>query len=216
MRDLIPASGSVPCVEAPNVRRNWLAKAALATVALSIPTAGLAGTAHAATAGSTSQSKSVAHKAHKKHPKSHKSHKPRKKAHDPGYKGKHRHHESFDMRAANAVKIQEGVPYLYGGSSPAGFDCSGLTSYVYRQLGKTLPHSAEGQFEDSRPISKKKAWGGDLVFFHVDSDPNSYVYHVGIYEGGEDMVAATSEGGDVQWQNFGWAGDTVTFGTLTH
>ncbi len=220
MRGLIPASGSVLCVEAPNVRRNWLAKAALATVAISIPTAGLAGTAHAATTSGTSgtsQSKTATHKPHKKHPKSHKSHKPRKKAHDPGYKGKHRsHHESFDMKAANLVQHYEGTPYEYGGSSPAGFDCSGLTSYVYRELGKSLGRTAEDQFLASRPISKAKAWGGDLVFFHVDSDPNSYVYHVGIYEGGDDMVAATSYGGDVQWQNFDWAGDTVTFGTLTH
>lgn len=220
-RDLIPASGSVPPVGAPSVRRHWLAKAALATVALSVPAAGLpglAGTAHAsALSGSGSgQQKTATHKPHKKHHKSHKSHKPRKKAHNPGYKGRHRHHESFDMRAANLVQDYEGDPYLYGGSSPAGFDCSGLTSYVYGELGKSLPRTAEDQFLASRPISKRKAWGGDLVFFHVNSDPNSYVYHVGIYEGGSDMVAATSYGSGVQWQNFGWAGDTVTFGTITH
>ncbi len=204
------------------MRRHWLAKAALATVALSVPATvlpGLAGTAHAATMTGTSQQKAATHKphkAHKKRPKSHNSHKPRKKAHDPAYKGKHRPRESFDMRAANMVKTFEGTPYEYGGSSPAGFDCSGLTSYVYRELGKGLPRTAEDQFLESRPISESKAWGGDLVFFHVDSDPNSYVYHVGIYEGGNDMVAATSYGGVVEWQNFGWAGDTVTFGTVTH
>ena len=110
----------------------------------------------------------------------------------------------------------EGVPYLYGGTSPAGFDCSGLTQYVYRHFGKSIQRTAEDQFLEFRRISKERAWGGDLVFFHVDSDPNSYVYHVGIYEGGDDMVAATTTGSDVQWQNFSWAGDTVTFGTLTH
>jgi cell wall-associated NlpC family hydrolase len=198
------------------VRRHWLAKAALATVALSVPVAGLAGTAHAATVSGTSQQKIVTHKAHKKHPKSHKSHKPRKKAHNPHYRGRHRHPESFDQRAAIYVKAMEGVPYEYGGSSPAGFDCSGLTSYIYRELGKDLPRTAEDQFLESQPVSKSKAWGGDLVFFHVDSDPNSYVYHVGIYEGGNDMVAATTYGGGVEWENFGWAGDTVTFGTITH
>jgi cell wall-associated NlpC family hydrolase len=207
-------------VEAPRVRRHWLAKAALATVALSVPAAGLAGTASAATIGGSSQQKAVAHKAPhktpKKHPKSHKSHKPRKKAHNVDYRGKHRRHESFDQRAATLVKSMEGVPYAYGGSSPAGFDCSGLTQYVYRQLGKNLPRTAQEQFLDSRRISQSQAWGGDLVFFHVDSDPNSYVYHVAIFEGGDDMVAATSYGEAVQWQNFGWAGDTVTFGTVTH
>jgi cell wall-associated NlpC family hydrolase len=204
------------------VRRNWLAKAVLATVALSVPAAGLAGTAQAATIGGSTQHNAVALKASKppkaikKHPKPHKSHKPRKKAHKVDYKGKHRRVESFDQRAATNVKSMEGVPYVYGGNTPAGFDCSGLTQYIYSQLGKDLPRTAEDQFLDSRPISRSKAWGGDLVFFHVSSDPNSYVYHVGVYEGGDDMVAATSSGGTVEWQNFGWAGDTVTFGTLTH
>jgi cell wall-associated NlpC family hydrolase len=165
-------------VEAPKVRRNWLAKAALATVALSVPmTAGVAGSAQAATTA---------------------------------------RHLSFNEKVATQVKRYEGVPYRYGGTSPAGFDCSGLAQYVYRYFGKKIQRTAEAQFLEFRRISKKKAWGGDLVFFHVDSNPNSYVYHVGIYEGGNDMVAATTTGSDVQWQNFSWAGDTVTFGTLTH
>jgi len=199
------------------VRRNWLAKAALATVALSIPAVGLAGTAHASTplAGGSGQG-TVAQKVLKKHPKSHKSHKPRKKAHNPHYRGRHRRPESFDQRAATFAKTTIGDPYAYGGTSPAGFDCSGLTQYVYHHLGKNIARTAEDQFLASRRISKRHAWGGDLVFFHESSDPNSYVYHVGIYEGGDDMVAATTYGEGVQWQNFSWAGDTVTFGTMTH
>jgi cell wall-associated NlpC family hydrolase len=203
------------CVEAPRVRRNWLAKAALTAVALSVPMAGVGSNAQAATQG-IGQQKAVHHKAHpKKKHRSHRASKPKKK-NDDHYRGKHRHPLSFDQKAATYVKTMEGVPYLYGGTSPAGFDCSGLTQYVYRHFGKRLQRTAEDQFLESRRISKRDAWGGDLVFFHVDSDPNSYVYHVGIYEGGDDMVAATSSGSDVQWQNFSWAGDTVTFGTLTH
>jgi cell wall-associated NlpC family hydrolase len=199
------------------VQRHWLAKAALATVALSVPAAGLAGTAQATTISVSGQQKTaVALKAIKKHPKSHKSHKPRKTAHSTHYKGKHRRPESFDQRAATFVKTLEGAPYAYGGTSPAGFDCSGLTQYVYRHLGKSLPRTAEDQFLKSRRISKSKAWGGDLVFFHESSDPNSYVYHVAVFEGGDDMVAATTYGEGVQWQNFSWAGDTVTFGTVSH
>jgi cell wall-associated NlpC family hydrolase len=199
------------------VRRHWLAKAALATVALSVPAAGLAGTAQATTIGVSSQQKTaVAVKAIKKHPKSHKSSKPRKKPHNAHYTAKHRRPESFDQRAATFVKTLEGAPYAYGGTSPAGFDCSGLTQYVYRHLGKRLPRTAEDQFLESRRISKSKAWGGDLVFFHESSDPNSYVYHVAVFEGGDDMVAATTYGEGVQWQNFSWAGDTVTFGTVSH
>jgi cell wall-associated NlpC family hydrolase len=202
-------------VEAPKVRRNWLAKAALTAAALSVPMAGVAATtAQAATVGGVGQQKAVHHKAHpKKKHKSHRSTKPKKK-HNEHYRGKHR--MSFNEDTATYVKKMEGVPYLYGGTSPAGFDCSGLAQYVYRHYGKRIQRTAEEQFLEFRRISKKRAWGGDLVFFHVDSDPNSYVYHVGVYEGGDDMVAATTTGSDVQWQNFSWAGDTVTFGTITH
>jgi len=197
------------------VRRNWLAKAALTAVALSVPMAGVATSAQAATPGGVGQQKAVYHKAHPKKHKSLRSSKPKKK-HETHYRGKHRRPLSFDEDTATFVKTMEGVPYRYGGTSPAGFDCSGLTQYVYRHYGKRIARTAEDQFLEFRRISKKRAWGGDLVFFHVDSNPNSYVYHVAIYEGGDDMVAATTAGSDVQWQNFGWAGDTVTFGTLTH
>jgi len=194
------------------VRRNWLAKAALTAVALSVPMAGVAGTAQASTQG-TGQQKAVLHKAQKKKAKSHRASKPKAKV-NQNYRAKHR--MSFNEDAATYVKRMEGVPYEYGGTTPAGFDCSGLTQYIYRHYGKRIQRTAEDQFLEFRPISKKRAWGGDLVFFHVDSNPNSYVYHVGVYEGGDDMVAATTAGSDVQWQNFSWAGDTVTFGTLTH
>jgi cell wall-associated NlpC family hydrolase len=196
------------------VRRNWLAKAALTAVALSVPMAGVATSAQAATPSVTGQQKVVYHKADpKKKHKSHRASKPKKK-HDEHYRGKHR--MSFNEDAATYVKKMEGVPYRYGGTNPAGFDCSGLVQYVYRHYGKRIQRTAEDQFLEFRRISKHRAWGGDLVFFHVDSNPNSYVYHVAIYEGGDDMVAATTTGSDVQWQNFSWAGDTVTFGTLTH
>jgi cell wall-associated NlpC family hydrolase len=195
------------------VRRNWLAKAVLASVALSVPMATVAGTAQASTPSNASPQKVVFHKAQKKKAKSHRASKPKKK-HNENYRGRHR--MSFNEDTATYVKHMEGVPYEYGGTSPAGFDCSGLTQYIYRHYGKRIQRTAEDQFLEFRRISKQRAWGGDLVFFHVDSNPNSYVYHVGIYEGGDDMVAATTSGSDVQWQNFSWAGDTVTFGTLTH
>jgi cell wall-associated NlpC family hydrolase len=195
------------------VRRNWLAKAALTAVALSVPMAGVAGTAQASTQGDLGQQKTALHKVQKKKAKSHRASKPKTKVNE-NYRAKHR--MSFNEDAATYVKRMEGVPYEYGGTSPAGFDCSGLTQYIYRHYGKRIQRTAEDQFLEFRRISKKRAWGGDLVFFHVDSNPNSYVYHVAVYEGGNDMVAATTSGSDVKWQNFSWAGDTVTFGTLTH
>lgn len=177
------------------MRATRLAYAALTSIAVSIPATAMTGmtglTAAAANAAvSAGQHKAAANAV-------------------TGY-------ESFDQKAATYVKSLEGVPYVYGGTTPAGFDCSGLTQYVYQRFGRRIARTAEEQFLQFRPISKARAWGGDLVFFHVDSDPDSYVYHVGIYEGGDSMVAATAAGGAVAWQSFAWAGDTVTFGTVTH
>lgn len=124
----------------------------------------------------------------------------------------------FNQVAANVAKKLVGDPYAYGGTSPAGFDCSGLSQYVYRHTGggKTISRTSDGQFLQFRRISEAAARPGDLVFFHDTSSPSSYVYHVGVYEGGNDMVAATTPSGGVELQSFTWAGDTVTFGTITH
>jgi cell wall-associated NlpC family hydrolase len=124
--------------------------------------------------------------------------------------------ESFNQRAAAYVEQFIGqVPYTYGGTSPSsGFDCSGLTQYVYHQFGKSIPRTAEAQFLAFRGESKSKAWGGDLVFFHVDSDPDSYVYHVAIYEGHNHIVSATDPSQGIAWQTI-WD-SYVTFGTITH
>ena len=123
---------------------------------------------------------------------------------------------SFNQRVAAYVKTFIGrVPYAYGGSSPStGFDCSGLTQYVYRHNGKWIPRTADAQFRYFRRESSRAAWGGDLVFFHVNSDPNSYVYHVGVYEGSNHMVSATTPAGGIRWQTI-WSSD-VTFGTISH
>jgi cell wall-associated NlpC family hydrolase len=85
---------------------------------------------------------------------------------------------------------------------------------VYQHLGKSIPRTAEAQFLQFRSESESKAWGGDLVFFHVDSDPNSYVYHVAIYEGNNHIVSAIDPSQGVGWQTI-WGSD-VTFGTITH
>jgi cell wall-associated NlpC family hydrolase len=126
------------------------------------------------------------------------------------------HAESFNQRAAAYVERFIGtVPYAYGGSSPSsGFDCSGLAQYVYRHFGRSIPRTAEDQFLRFRRESKGAAWGGDLVFFHVAADPDSYVYHVAIYEGHNHIVSATDPGQGIAWQSIWWP--DVTFGTITH
>jgi len=79
-----------------------------------------------------------------------------------------------------------GIPYVYGGSTPSGFDCSGLTSYVYRQAGISIPRTASAQQRAATPVSNPKP--GDLVFF------GSPAYHVGIYTGPGMMIDAAKPG----------------------
>jgi cell wall-associated NlpC family hydrolase len=124
--------------------------------------------------------------------------------------------ETLNQELASYVKRLEGARYVYGGTSPKGFDCSGLTQYVYKHFGRGIPRTANEQFASFRAVSKAHARPGDLIFFHVSSNPGSYVYHVGVYEGGHSMVAASTGAGHVIWESFTWAGDTVTFGTITH
>jgi cell wall-associated NlpC family hydrolase len=126
------------------------------------------------------------------------------------------HTESFNQKTAGYVETFIGkVPYVYGGSSPSsGFDCSGLAQYVYGHYGKSIPRTAQEQFEHFRSESRSKAWGGDLVFFHENSSPDSPVYHVAIYEGSNHIVSAIDEAQGIAWQTI-WSPD-VTFGTITH
>jgi len=83
-----------------------------------------------------------------------------------------------------------GVPYVYGGASPSGFDCSGLVMYCYAQVGVYLAHGATDQQRASTPVPLSALQAGDLVFF----GSASYSYHVGIYVGGGSMIHAPHTG----------------------
>jgi cell wall-associated NlpC family hydrolase len=172
------------------MRRTWLAGAAVAAVTISVPVTAVTGTAKAATLSGQQKTATAAKAAP----------------------------VTWNMVAAALAKRTVGDPYRYGGTSTAGFDCSGLTQFVYRHAGhgKAIKRIANDQFHQFKRISHAAARPGDLVFFHDTSNLSSYVYHVGVYEGGNNMVAATTPSGGVKLQSFTWAGNTVSFGTITH
>jgi cell wall-associated NlpC family hydrolase len=95
-----------------------------------------------------------------------------------------------------------GVRYVWGGASPAGFDCSGFVMYVYGQMGVSLPHYTGAQYSAGVPVSRSDLQPGDLVFFNG-------LGHVGIYIGGNQMVHAPHTGDVVKVSSLsGWYAST--------
>lgn len=88
------------------------------------------------------------------------------------------------------------TPYLWGGTTPSGFDCSGLVQYCYSQIGKSIPRTSRQQFRYGAFIPPDRLdllQPGDLVFFGRGGDPGR-IHHVGMYIGGGDMIHAPQTG----------------------
>ena len=101
-------------------------------------------------------------------------------------------------RAALLARDYLGVPYRWGGSSPSGFDCSGLVYFVYGRLGVSLPRVTYSQWNAGRHVLRSELAPGDLVFFYGQS-------HVGIYIGGGRFIHAPHTGTSVRIDSLsGW------------
>ena len=92
-----------------------------------------------------------------------------------------------ERRVVNVAWKQLGVPYVWGGESRAGFDCSGLVRYVYRRVGISLPHYTVSQFQRGTPVALRHLKPGDLLFFYG-------LGHVGLYIGHGLLVHAPHAG----------------------
>ncbi|MEP6640541.1 MAG: C40 family peptidase [Gaiellales bacterium] len=90
------------------------------------------------------------------------------------------------LAVADAMQLR-GAPYVWGGSGPDAFDCSGFTAYVYAKLGITLAHSTYAQWDAGTHIPQRDLQPGDLVFFDG-------LGHVGIYIGGGRFIHAPHTG----------------------
>lgn len=100
---------------------------------------------------------------------------------------------SNGQKIVNCAEQYLGVPYVWGGSSPNGFDCSGFVQYVTRQCGYTIGRTVTQQWNYGTEISKEDLQPGDLVFF-VNTYTSGFS-HIGIYVGDGEFIHASSSGG---------------------
>ncbi len=120
---------------------------------------------------------------------------------DPDYAGEVGNGKSTEAGLAivNTAMKYLGVPYVYGGTSPSCFDCSGLVYYVYKENGYSITRRASLQWNDGYSVTKAELQPGDLVFF--SSNYSSSIEHVGIYIGNAQFIHASSGGGCVKINN---------------
>ncbi|MGO1368325.1 MAG: C40 family peptidase [Senegalia sp. (in: firmicutes)] len=101
--------------------------------------------------------------------------------------------DQLTQNIINEAKKYMGVPYVYGGSTTSGFDCTGYTQYVYRKFGISLSRSSRGQATDGTRVSRNNLQAGDLVIFEGTYRPGPS--HAGIYLGNDMFINASSSKG---------------------
>jgi uncharacterized protein YgiM (DUF1202 family) len=94
-----------------------------------------------------------------------------------------------------------GVPYLWGGFTPVGFDCSGLVQYVYKQLGISLERTTYYQVHQGVIVDRNNLKPGDLIFFTTNDDDPNDISHIGIYKGNDLFIQAPKPGDYVRISN---------------
>jgi cell wall-associated NlpC family hydrolase len=111
-------------------------------------------------------------------------------------------------KATDWAKTRKGSPYRYGAMGPRTFDCSGLTRWAYKRVGKNLPHSSSAQAKHVKRVKRSNARRGDLVFF----SGRGGIYHVAIYAGHNRIWHAPYSGTRVRRDKI-WSGN-VFFGRV--
>jgi peptidoglycan DL-endopeptidase CwlO len=110
---------------------------------------------------------------------------------------------ALTKRVVTYAKRFVGVPYVYGGSSPRGFDCSGLTTYVYKHFGIGLPRTTYSQIGAGHRVARNHLRPGDLLFFGTG--------HVGMYVGNGRFIHAPRSGTRVRIESLrGWYGHRLS------
>lgn len=103
-----------------------------------------------------------------------------------------------------------GTPYVWGGTSPSGFDCSGFVQYVLAENGKSVPRTTQEQFAGGQAVDKSNLQAGDLVFYNWQGGTDAT--HVGIYEGNGKMIHAPHSGDVVKEVDFNSYGQNAYLG----
>ncbi|AEK36493.1 C40 family peptidase [Corynebacterium variabile] len=99
---------------------------------------------------------------------------------------------STGQKISDAAMSKQGAPYVWGATGPSSFDCSGLTSWAYNQVGKSIPRTSGAQASGGTPVSLNALQPGDIISYYSGAS------HVAIYIGDGKIVHAVNEGTPVQ------------------